>query len=114
MAPPPITCQRHVGVGSIQNGIMMFDCQQIRLLFLFATIAGALLFVLDIVLLVVLDVPLAYFIFAGIAPALLLVFGGDAYRKFSDIQMPLATKNEMRCRYTKIDDMWYAFEEIEE
>ena len=93
---------------------MMFDCQQIRLLFLFATIAGALLFVLDLILFVVLDVPVAYFVFAGIAPALLFVLGGDTYRKFRDIQMPLATKNEMRCRYTKIDEMWYAFEEIEE
>lgn len=93
---------------------MIFDSEQVRRLFLFAAIAGAVLAILDFVLFVVLDVPVVYFIFAGIAPALLLVLGVDAYRKFRDIQMPLATKNEMRCRYTKIDEMWYAFEEIEE
>ena len=95
-------------------GIMMFDCEQVRKLFLFAAITGAALVILDFVLFVVLDIPVAYFILAGVAPALLLTLGGDAYRKFGRIQMPLATKNEMRCRYTKIDEMWYAFEEIEE
>ena len=93
---------------------MIFDSEQVRRLFLFAAIAGAVLAILDFVLFVILDIPVSYFILAGIAPALLLVLGGDAYRKFRDIQMPLATRNEMRCRYTKIDEMWYAFEEIEE
>lgn len=98
----------------MRDGIMIFDSEQVRRLFLFAAIAGAVLAILDFVLFVVLDIPVAYFILAGIAPALLLVLGGDAYRKFRDIQMPLATRNEMRCRYTKVDEMWYAFEEIEE
>lgn len=98
----------------MRDGIMIFDSEQVRRLFLFAAIAGAVLAILDFVLFVILDIPVSYFILAGIAPALLLVLGGDAYRKFRDIQMPLATRNEMRCRYTKIDEMWYAFEEIEE
>lgn len=98
----------------MRDGVMIFDSEQVRRLFLFAAIAGAVLAILDFVLFVVLDIPVAYFILAGIAPALLLVLGGDAYRKFRDIQMPLATRNEMRCRYTKVDEMWYAFEEIEE
>ena len=77
--------------------------EQVGNLFLFTAIAGAAPAILDLALFVILDIPVAYFI-----------LGGDAYRKFRDIQMPLATRNEMRCRYTKIDETWYAFEEIEE
>ena len=49
-------------------------------LFLFVAIALA---ILDLALFVILDIPVAYFI-----------FGGDVCRKFSDIQMPLITQNE--------------------
>ena len=64
-----------------RDGIIISE--QVGNLFLFVAIAGAAPAILDLALFVILDIPVAYFI-----------FGGDACRKFSDNQMPLVTKNE--------------------
>ena len=98
----------------MRKGILIFDDGKSGMMFLGISVFALILEIADFALYVYMDIPTAYWFLAAFGTALLGTMTFGVYWAFRQVSSLRISGNSMTCRYTNIDGIAHAFEEVDD
>lgn len=96
----------------MRRGILIFDEGRSGMMFMGLSVLALILEIVDFALYIYMDIPTAYWLLAAFGTALLGALTFSVYRSFRQVDSLRMSGNSMTCRYTSIDGISHAFEEV--
>ena len=97
---------------NMRRGILIFDDGRSGAMFLGLSVLAMILEIADFALYVYMDIPTAYWLLAAFGTAMFGAVTFEVYRSFRKVSSLRMSGNSMTCRYTCIDGIAHAFEEV--